>query len=144
MGAFATREVGSEEIYHQGLVQLLKDRDIPFRSKPRKTITHRGIEVQIFECDLIVRDLIVLELKLLPFATFAAGHYAQLFHYLKCWNKDLGLLVNFGPTRAQIERFVWDEPELEIREDYDAISCVHKGCQCETRKEKRDAILPKK
>jgi GxxExxY protein len=111
----------SEEIYHQALVQLLKDRDIPFRSKPRKTITHRGIEVQIFECDMIVRDLIVLELKVLPFATFAARHYAQLFHYLKCWNKDLGLLVNFGPTRAQIERFVWDEPELEIRENYDAI-----------------------
>jgi GxxExxY protein len=111
----------SEEIYHQGLVQLLKNRNIPFRSKPRKTIIHRGIEVQIFECDLIVWDLIILELKVLPFATFAGGHYAQLFHYLKCWNKDLGLLVNFGPTRARIERFVWDESDLEIHEDYDAI-----------------------
>jgi len=65
--------------------------------------------------------LIILELKVLPFTTFAAGHYAQLIHYLKCWAKDLGLLVNFGPTRAQIERFVWDEPELQIHENYDSI-----------------------
>ncbi len=111
----------SEEIYHQGLLQLLRDKGIPVHSKPRKPIVHRGIEVQVFECDLIAWDLIILELKVLPFTTFAAGHYAQLIHYLKCCAKDLGLLVNFGPTRAQIERFVWDEPELKIHENYDSI-----------------------
>lgn len=58
---------------------------------------------------------------MLPFTTFASRHYAQLIHYLKCWDKDLGLLFNFGPTRAQIERFVWDEPELEIHESYDSV-----------------------
>jgi GxxExxY protein len=110
-----------EEVYHQGLVQLLQDRSIPTHSKPRKTIIHRGIEVQVFECDLVVWDLIILELKALPFTSFAARHYAQLIHYLKCWAKDLGLLVNFGPTRAQIERLVWDEPELKIHEDYASI-----------------------
>jgi GxxExxY protein len=111
----------SEEIYHQGLVELLRGKDIPVHSKPRKPIIHRGIEVQVFECDLMVWDLIILELKVLPFTSFAARHYAQLIHYLKCWAKDLGLLVNFGPTRAEIERFVWDEPELEIHENYDSI-----------------------
>jgi len=44
----------SQEVYHQGLVQLLRDKGIPVRSKPRKPIIHRGIEVQVFECDLIV------------------------------------------------------------------------------------------
>lgn len=111
----------SEEVYHQALFQLAQDRDIPVISKPRKTVFHRGVEVALFECDLIVWDLIILELKALPYTKFADAHYAQLVHYLKCWDKDLGLLVNFGPTRAQIERFVWDEPDLDIREDYDWI-----------------------
>jgi GxxExxY protein len=111
----------SEEIYHQGLAQLLRDKGVPVQSKPRRSIIHRGITVQTFECDLIVWDLIILELKMLPFTTFVARHYAQLICYLKCWIKDLGLLVNFGPTRAQIERFVWDEPELKIHENYDSI-----------------------
>lgn len=110
-----------EEVYHQGMLQLLSDKDIPVQSKPRKTIVHRGAEVHVFECDLIVWDLIILELKVLPFTTFAAGHYAQIIHYLKCWGKDLGLLVNFGPTQAEVKRVAWDEPELEITENYDSI-----------------------
>lgn len=110
-----------EEVYHQGLVQLLQDKGFPVQSKPRKTIIHRDIEVHLFECDLIFFDLIILELKMLPLTTFAAGHYAQLIHYLKCWGKDLGLLVNFGPMRVQIERVIWDEPKLEVDQNYDAI-----------------------
>ncbi len=110
-----------EEIYHQGLVRLMEDRGIPVCSKPHKAIVHRGVEVHLFECDLIAWDLIILELKVLPFTTFAPAHYAQLIHYLKCWGNDLGLLVNFGPTRAQLRRVIWDEPELRISEDYKAI-----------------------
>lgn len=41
--------------------------------------------------------------------------------YCKCWGKGLGLLVNFGPSRADIERYVWDEPVFAVREEYDAI-----------------------
>jgi len=110
-----------EEVYHQGLLQLLLDKAIPVQSKPRKVIVHRGIEVHVFECDLIVWDLIILELKALPLTSFAARHYAQIIHYLKCWAKDLGLLVNFGPTRVEVKRVVWDEPELETYENYDSI-----------------------
>ncbi len=111
----------SEEIYHQALVRLLQTKSLPFCSKPKKTIIHRGCEVRIFECDLIVWDIIILELKVLPHTTFATAHQAQLIHYLKCWGKDLGLLVNFGATRAQIQRLVWDEPNFEVEESYDLI-----------------------
>ncbi len=110
-----------EEVYHQGLVEVLQDKGTSLASKPRKAIVHRGIEVHVFECDLIVGDLIILELKVLPFSTFVEAHYAQLINYLKCWGKDLGLLVNLGSIRVQIERVVWDEPELAICEDYDLI-----------------------
>ncbi|MBI5652185.1 MAG: GxxExxY protein [Chloroflexi bacterium] len=111
----------AEEIYHQGLAQLLRENRVPFESKPRKTLIHRGIAIHSFECDLIVAERIILELKALPENAFAPAHYAQLINYLKCWNKDLGLLVNFGSSTAQIERVVWDEPEWAIQEDYASI-----------------------
>lgn len=111
----------SEEVYHQALAELARERRIPVQSKAQRTVIHRGVEVKVFECDLIFWDLIIAELKVLPFSAFAPGHYAQLIHYLKCWNKALGLLVDFGPTRVRIERIVWDEPDLEIHEDYDLI-----------------------
>lgn len=111
----------SEEVYHQGLVHLLQDKGIPVCSKPRKTIIHHGVEVRVFECDFIVWDTIILELKVLSSKTFTAKHQAQLIHYLKCWGKDLGLLVNFGSTRVRIERLIWDEPELMLEESYDSI-----------------------
>lgn len=110
-----------EEIYHQGMVQLLHKAGVPTQSRLRKALLHRGIEIHLFECDLLVWDLIILEFKVLPVTRFAPVHYAQIIQYLKCWNKDLGLLVNFGRTRAEVERVVWDEPKLILVENYDSI-----------------------
>ena len=112
----------SEEVYHQALVHALQDSGIPVDSKPRRPFLHRGVEVHLFEPDLIVWDTIILELKALPYQKeFAGEHYGQLIHYLKFWQKDLGLLVNFGPPRVIIRGVIWDEPELEVYEQYDEI-----------------------
>jgi len=110
-----------EEIYHQGFIELARDRNIPVVSKPRKTIFHREVDVHTFECDLIAWDLILLEFKMLPNARFAPSHFAQIIHYLKSWHKDLGLLINFGTSHIQIERVVWNEPTLQIVENYETI-----------------------
>ncbi len=110
-----------EEAYPHALAQLLESRSIPVQFKPRRTLTHRAIDIQSFECDLIAYNQIILELKTLPHSNFAPSHYSQLIHYLKCWGKDLGLLVNFGPMRAEITRVVWDEPHLPAFEDYEPI-----------------------
>ena len=110
-----------EEAYHRALAHLLESRSIPVQFKPRRTLTHRGLDIHTFECDLLVYDQIIVELKTLPYAHFAPSHYSQLIHYLKCWGKDLGLLANFGPLRAEIERRIWDEPNLPAREEYESI-----------------------
>lgn len=111
----------SEEICHQALLQAIQGAGIPVVSKPRLTIRHRGIEVHTFECDLLVWDLIILELKMLPYSDFSTRHVSQIIHYLKGWEKGLGLLVNFGPLRAKIKRIIWDEPKFEFYEEYDEI-----------------------
>lgn len=35
-----------EEIYHQALVRLLQEKDIPALSKPRHSLLHRDVEVR--------------------------------------------------------------------------------------------------
>lgn len=109
----------SEEIYHQALAELLQSNGIEYLSKPRKALVHRQVQVHVFEPDLIVSDAIILELKALPYQTqFLGEQYAQIIHYLKFFGKDLGLLVNFAPTNVQIKRVLWDDPVLDILEDY--------------------------
>jgi len=112
----------SEEVYHQALVYALRDCGIPCASKPRRPFSHRGVEVHLFEPDLIIWDTIIAEFKVLPYQKeFAGKHFSQLIHYLKFWQMDLGLLVNFAPPKVKIKRVIWDEPELEVDEDYDRI-----------------------
>ena len=112
----------SEGIYHQALAELLQTNGIPFLSKPRKTFVHRQADIHVFEPDLIVSDTIILELKALPYQTqFLGEQYAQIIHYLKFFEKDLGLLVNFAPQNIQIKRVLWDEPEFDTLEDYTRI-----------------------
>ncbi len=110
-----------EEAYHQGLIRLLQARNIPYLSMPRKALMHRGVEADMFESDIILDDLLILELKVLPYTKFAGAHFAQIMHYLKIWQYELGLLVNFGPLRAEIKRVVWHEPEPDVFENYDEI-----------------------
>ena len=131
----------SEEVYHQALLQLFQDKDLPVQSKPRRAISHRGVQVHLFECDIIVRDLIILELKALPYTKLNSVHQAQLFHYLKCWGKDLGLLVNFGGTKADIQRLVWDEPKFEVEETYDLIKPHLNDTDREELRQIREVIL---
>ena len=112
----------SEEVYHKAMIEVLQIREIPFVSKPRRPFLHRDIEVHLFEPDLVIWDLIILELKALPYQrNFIGQQFAQLIHYLKFWKMDLGLLVNFGRPKVDIERVIWDENPWDISEDYDEI-----------------------
>lgn len=112
----------SEDVYHQALVKLCERKAVPVVSKPHTSLIHRGVEIHRFEPDLIAWDLIILKLKSLAYQTrFTGEQYAQLIHYLKFYGKDLGVLINFAPTRVQIKRVIWDEPPWDISEHYDAI-----------------------
>ncbi len=111
----------SEEIYHQALAYLTEKCGIPMRSKPRRTLIHRGVEIHTFEPDLIVWDKIILELKVLfdyRGRRFPTINQAQLIHYLKFYEMKLGVLFNFAHPQVGIMRMLYEEPDLEIKADY--------------------------
>lgn len=109
-----------EETYHQGLLECFSRKGIPAISKERKYIVHRNVRIRGFELDLLLFEKIILALKSLQ-CDFLQAHFVQLISELKLWKKDLGLLVNFGRSKAKIERLPFNEKEKKILEDYSEI-----------------------
>ena len=55
-----------------------------------------------FFADLVVDDNVIVELKSVQ--KIAKEHEVQLVNYLNCISKDIGLLINFGPTSVDVKR----------------------------------------
>ncbi len=108
-----------EQIYHQALFRALKDESVPVLSKPRRMLRHRQTDIHLFEPDLIVWDRIILELKVLSDGRgFAGEHFAQIIHYLKFFQKRLGLLIDFAPDKVRIKRVIWQPRSLSINDKH--------------------------
>jgi len=89
----------AEEIYQQSLEIELRDRGIPFLSKPELTAIYKGRQLSThYKPDLLVHGGIVVELKAV--AEICSDHEAQLFNYLHIAHKAVGYLINFGHKDA--------------------------------------------
>lgn len=89
--------------YHRAMLEALQIRGLKAESHLRKPLIHRDEEVDQFELDILVEGKIILELKHLR-GGFSNQHYTQIINYLKCWEKDLGILINFGQERLCYKR----------------------------------------
>lgn len=106
-----------EESYHLFLEQKLKANNIPFQSKSVRYIEHRGKKIHKFIADLIIEDKVIIELKSIQ-KDFHAANYLQILSYLKCWQKELGILVNFGLPKTNRKRVIYTPKEPDLIEDY--------------------------
>ena len=102
-----------EEVYHLAMLQALSDRGLRMESKVRGDLMHRGMVAHQFVLDILVEDTLILELKHLM-GSFVPIHYLQLLNYLKFWNKDLGLLLNYGLERLQSVRIPYTSSVGEL------------------------------
>jgi len=55
-----------------------------------------------FSADLFVEDIVVVELKSMRHTI--SEHEVQLVNYLNALRKDIGLLINFGPSGVEVKR----------------------------------------
>jgi GxxExxY protein len=129
-----------EETYHQGLIRHFMKAGMPFVSKQQRELTHRGVSIRTFELDFLTDDKVITELKCLR-CGFLRANYVQILSHLKLWQKDLGLLVNWGFPRLQIKRIPFSEKPKQVAEEYSYI----KGALTEPERQSlarlRDAIL---
>jgi len=74
----------------------------------------RGKKVGQYFADMLVDDVVLLELK--AARTLESAHEAQLLHYLRATEIEVGLLLNFG-LRPQFRRLLFDNARKKIREN---------------------------
>ena len=68
-------------------------------------LTYEDETVGEYFADILVGDKIIVEIKAAKSLT--EDHHAQLLNYLKATDKEVGLLLNFGPN-PEIKRKVFD------------------------------------
>lgn len=112
-----------EECYQKAVEQRLYEKKISFISKPttRRDLLYQGEVVDVFEPNLVVADRMILELKH-QVEGFVPENRSQVLNYLKFWNLELGLLVNFALDMAAFDRIPHQPPPPEFDENYDHIT----------------------
>jgi GxxExxY protein len=83
----------------------LTRQQIPHTLEKEFRVNYRGVEVGRYYCDITVGQKVILELKVAP--RLKSLHQAQIISYLRVSGADVGLLVNFGTPRVEVERYAY-------------------------------------
>ena len=101
-----------ESVYEECMALALSEAGVHIARQVALPVYFRGRKVGDFRADIIVDKLILLELK--SARSLESAHEAQLLHYLKSTEIEIGLLMNFG-HRPQFRRFLFDNARKKIR-----------------------------
>ena len=103
----------NEKIYQEGLQIELTERNIPFSKELTIHPLYHGKEMEAtYRLDFLVNNDIIVELKSVESLT--NEHKAQLFNYMRLLKVSVGILVNFYPRFAEIERYFFNSDDNEI------------------------------
>jgi GxxExxY protein len=92
-----------ESVYEKALLIALRDKRVAAQSQVPLSVLFRGEKVGEFFADIVVEGKVIIELKTAK--AIAPEHQAQIINYLKATGMEVGLLVNFGPTKLEYRRF---------------------------------------
>ncbi|MGA7693811.1 MAG: GxxExxY protein [Candidatus Sulfotelmatobacter sp.] len=101
-----------ESTYAEALVVALVESGLSTAREVPVPVWFRGNKVGQYYADLIVEGVVLLELK--AARTLESAHEAQLLHYLRATEIEIGLLLNFG-LRPQFRRLLFDNERKKIR-----------------------------
>ena len=93
-----------EQVHEHALLIELHAAGLAAQAQQPITVRYKGRVVGDFVADILVEGRVLLELK--ACRALAPEHEAQLLNYLRATGIKVGLLINFGQSRAQIKRFV--------------------------------------
>ena len=110
------KELGAglnENCYQEGLQIEFTQKKIPFQREISFHPSYRGIKMEAtFRLDFLCKDDIIVECKSVPKLT--TDHRAQMFNYMRLLNLPCGIIVNFMPQYAEIERYFYDSERQQI------------------------------
>jgi GxxExxY protein len=91
-----------ESVYKRAMMMELGKRGLKAEEEKALKVYYEDQVVGEFFVDLFVQDEIVVELKSVQ--ALAKEHEVQLVNYLNGLRKEVGLLINFGPSGVQVKR----------------------------------------
>jgi GxxExxY protein len=94
-----------EKVYEKSMLIELRKMGLRVVSQGEIIVFYEGTEVGHYYADIIVEDLVILEMKAAKMIVDA--HEAQLLNYLRATDKEVGMILNFGP-KAEFKRKVFE------------------------------------
>lgn len=101
-----------ESVYESSFAIALREVGLGVEQQFPIPVRFRGREVGVFKADLLVERSVIVELK--AARDLDGSHEAQLLHYLRATDVEVGLLLNFG-LRPQFKRLLFDNDRKKIR-----------------------------
>ena len=112
------RELGCgflEAVYRPAFEIELRDRGIPHAREVALSIRYKGCPLPVrYRVDFICYESVVVELKAI--ATIGAIEQAQAINYLRASGCERALILNFGATRMEYRRVVYELGRRRIAE----------------------------
>jgi len=90
-----------ETIYRNALIHELRKAGIVHEVHVALPVIYDGIEVAVFQADLIIDNHLIIELKAVD--SLNSAHSAQLVNYLAATKIEDGLLLNFGARSLEFK-----------------------------------------
>src|SRR5258705_7142567 len=96
---------GFPEIVNQRALMIeLKKMGIKYKQEVEKPIMYDGIVIYKRRLDLLIEDAVLLELKALK--EIDNRDMAQTLNYLRVFNLETGLILNFGAPGLFFKRYI--------------------------------------
>lgn len=110
------KELGAglnEYCYQEGLQMELTEQGIPFKRELSFHPTYHGKAMEAtYRIEFPCKGDIIVECKAV--SELSANNRAQLFNYMRLQKKPYGILANFSPKYAVIERYIYDAESNNI------------------------------
>ncbi len=103
----------NEYCYQEAFAMELTDRGIPFEKEKSFHPAYKGRPMNAeYRIDFLCKGDVVVECK--SVSALSPSHRAQLFNYMRLLKMPCGIIVNFYPKFATIERYFYDDETQEI------------------------------
>lgn len=94
-----------EKIYVNAMCAEMKRRGIKFISQFPISVIFKGEVMGDYVADFVIENKVIVEIKAIR--ELSEADERQLLNYLRCTDKEVGLLLNFG-SDPEIKRKVYD------------------------------------
>ena len=103
----------NEYVYQEALEIEFMYCGIPFQREISFHPTYRGKELKAeYRLDFLCKEDIIVELKAVE--KLGGDNKAQLFNYMRLRKASCGIIVNFAPKYAEVERYLYDAETDDI------------------------------